>query len=562
MPLVPRDGEPTGYVGIVVDSTDEGAAARILHPSERLVETLVDQSPEIMTVLNADGTWRYSNAAASRLLGYRSGFDPADGILSLVHPDDVATVVAMIRELQAGGSPGPDPVETRVRAGDGTWRYLESVVEDLVDDPVVHGYLIRSRDVTETRQTRLDLLEANERLSALIRSLHLAVLLESADRTIVLTNEAFSGLFELSVAPEQLIGHRLADFTPELSRRFGDPTSDDPRVQRTSRILRAQRTKIGDRIELNDGRTLERDYIPIVVDGSYRGHVWLFRDVSAQAQTEAEWSALIETQRRENSRLVELDRMKAAFLAEISHELRTPLTSILSFAELLTDGLGKDDPAEQAEFVEIIRRNADRLLRLVDDLLLLDRMESGAMPLEWGVVDLPSLVSSSVNAFSPAAEAKTISLEVELGDGPSVPGDPGRLAQVLDVLLSNALKFTPEKGRILVRAVPADDLWRLEVTDTGIGVPMRERGEIFERFFRATNARISRIPGSGLGLAVARTICEMHGGSISLRSREGAGTTVTVTIPFERAGDGVTFEAGTTKTALPDGGARVGESAP
>ena len=540
MPLVRLDGSVDSFVGLVLDLEGPSDGSRPIRPSERLVDALVDRSPEVMTVLNADGTWRYSNAAAWRLLGYQSEFDPVDGILALIHPDDVGLAAEALERLREGEDLGEEIVEVRVRASDGTWRYLENSVENLLEDPVVHGFLLRSRDVTERTEARRALLEANQRLSTLIKSLHLAVLLEDERRSIVFTNDAFVNLFELPFSADQLAGHTIAEMGAEFFRRFGDPTQTSG--ERARQLLTERRPVVGDRLVMLDGRVLERDYLPITLDGEYHGHVFLFRDVSAQAKAETEWASLISHQRHENERLVELDRVKAAFLAEISHELRTPLTSILSFTELLADGLGRDDPAEQGEFLDIIRRNAERLLRLVEDLLLLDRIETGAMPLEMGTVDVPDLVSSCVQSFSPAAESKSISLESEVADGPSIPGDQVRLAQLLDVLVSNAVKFTPENGRVLVTASPRDRLWHLEVVDSGIGIPADELASLFERFYRASNARSSRIPGSGLGLAVARAIAELHGGTIALRSSAGSGTTAIVTLPFGEE-DGARFGA-------------------
>ncbi len=533
MPLVQPNGDVASYIGIVVD--DDKEAARLLHPSDDLVDILVDRSPEVMTILNEDGSWRYSNAQAWRLLGYRVAFDPIAGMMDLVHPEDAPLAKEAFERVRAGEPASEDSLELRMRAADGTWHLLECEIENLLDDPVVHGFLMRSRDVTEQRAARQALVEANHRLSTLIGSLQLAVLLEDAERRIVFTNNAFVTLFELSISPTQMVGRTIVELGGEFFRRFGDPTVAGP-SGRTREILRAKKTVIGDRIELGDGRVIERDYVPVMIEGQYHGHVWSFRDVSAQAHAEVEWESLLSRQRRENERLLELDRVKAAFLAEISHELRTPLTSIMSFAELLSEGLERDDPAEQAEFLEIIQRNAERLLRLVDDLLLLDRIESGSMPLEWGIVDVPSLIAACIASFSPSAESKSVSLEIEIGEGPSIPGDQGRLAQVVDILLSNALKFTPEQGRIVLTAAPVDRLWKLEVADNGIGVPQKEQASLFQRFYRATNARVSRIPGSGLGLPVAKAIAELHGGSIALRSTEGGGTTVTVKLPFDPAG--------------------------
>ncbi|MGP0005806.1 MAG: ATP-binding protein [Acidimicrobiales bacterium] len=510
---------------------DEATAAEIeLSAGERLVVTLLDSAPDIVTVFNADGSWRYSNAAAARLLGDLPDFDPATGVLSLLHSDDVPVALEMLRRIQTGELPAGETFEVRILGHKGEWRYLESTGENLIEDPVVQGIVIRSEDVTERREARARLLEANERLSTLIGSLHIAALVEDTDRAIVLTNEAFVDLFEVPGPPDKLIGRTLAALGPELTRRFGDPTRV-PGPDRVARILRERRRVVGDRIAMQDGRVLERDYVPIFVDHEYRGHLWLFRDISAQARNEAEWTQLLATQRDENQRLVELDRVKASFLAEISHELRTPLTSILSFTELLRDGVGRDDPAEQVEFLDVITRNAERLLRLVDDLVLLDRAETGILPLEWGTFDVPSLVEAAVTTFSRLAQSKGISLESNLGEGVLIAGDAQRIAQLLDILLSNAIKFTPEGGRVSVHATPSEDHWFISVADTGIGVPQAERESLFERFYRASNARAARIPGSGLGLSVARAIAELHGGEISISSGEPGGTVVHVALP-------------------------------
>ncbi len=545
LPQIRADGTVGGYVGIVViegDSDDPQALAftspMMMHASERLVDTLLDSSPDIITVLNADGSWRYSNAAAWRMLGYQEDFDPATGVFDLIHPEDVSSAIELLRRAQADDLPAGESFELRLRGRNGDWRYLESTADNLIDDPTVRGIVIRSEDVTRQREARIRLLEANERLSTLVSSLHLAALVEDTDRAIVLTNGAFLDLFELTGPPDKLVGHTLEELASELTRRFGDPTRA-PGPDRVQGILRQRRRVIGDRIPMPDGRVIERDYIPIFVDHEYRGHVWLFRDVSSQARTEAEWTQLLSAQREENRRLVELDHAKASFLAEISHELRTPLTSILSFTELLRDGVGQDDPAEQVEFLDVITRNADRLLRLVDDLVLLDRAESGVLPVDWAPIDIPSLVESSVATFAPEADSKRISLETDLGEGIPVTGDSQRVTQLIEVLLSNAVKFTPEGGRITVSATPSDLHWFISVADTGIGVPIAERESLFERFYRASNARAARIPGSGLGLAVARAIAQLHGGEVSITASETGGTLALVALPLggRRAAD-------------------------
>ncbi|HLG68605.1 MAG TPA: ATP-binding protein [Acidimicrobiales bacterium] len=236
-------------------------------------------------------------------------------------------------------------------------------------------------------------------------------------------------------------------------------------------------------------------------------------------------------------------------VASVSHELRTPLTSIVSFTQLLRDGLGADSVDEQREFLDIIERNSDRLLRLVDDLLLLDRLESSSLALECDDVDIPTLVEVAASSIGPVAEARGVALRASSGEGPPLRGDPDRVGQLVDNLLANAVKFTPAGGTVRVAAGAAGDGWRLVVSDTGIGIPAAERGKLFQRFYRASNARQDGTSGSGLGLVIARRIAELHNGSIAIDSQEGRGTTVTVELRGIDAAPGPVPARGTSSRA-------------
>ena len=199
------------------------------------------------------------------------------------------------------------------------------------------------------------------------------------------------------------------------------------------------------------------------------------------------------------------------------------------------DGEAGDVTEEQARFLSVIDRNADRLLHLVGDLLLVAQLEAGAMRLDLGEVDLGALAAESVAAAMPSAEKKDIELELELEDGaPLVPGDRSRLAQVLDNVLSNALKFTPTGGRVMVRVVTADEGVVAEVADTGIGMTAEEQALLFQRFFRTAEATRQAIQGTGLGLAISKGIVEAHGGTISVESAPGLGTRFRIVLPALR----------------------------
>jgi signal transduction histidine kinase len=279
-----------------------------------------------------------------------------------------------------------------------------------------------------------------------------------------------------------------------------------------------------------DGRTVEWDYWPVLVDGRYRGGIWLAWDMSDRKELERQ---RIEAQRQlaeQNERLRKLDEARNQFLAIVSHELRTPLTSIVSFSELIkgeADGL----TAEGVKFLDIIERNADRLHRLVGDLLMLDRLEAGALPLDLAPVSIADLAAEAVRSAAPAAAKQGIAIEVSAGDGPLVAADHRRLMQVLDNLIANAVKFSHRNRRVLVTAGYAGGQWRIDVTDTGIGIPAEEAGQLFSRFVRASNARTAGLPGTGLGLSVVKVLTEMHGGHVEVASTLGRGSTFSVFLP-------------------------------
>jgi signal transduction histidine kinase len=240
-----------------------------------------------------------------------------------------------------------------------------------------------------------------------------------------------------------------------------------------------------------------------------------------------------------NRGLAEAAALNNQFVATVAHELRGPLSSVVAFGHLLGDassGLLND---EQRQYLDVIDRNANRLLRLIEDLLLLSRLEARTLQLRTAPVRLSELVRTAVTERLPAAENAGLRLVVETQDGPELTCDETRLHQVLDNLLNNALKFTPAGGSVTVRAAPSSSGWQLSVADSGVGIPAAELARVFSAFFRGSNTTAGggqpAAPGTGLGLVVSRAIVELHGGTIQVASTEGAGTTVTVTLPTRPA---------------------------
>jgi signal transduction histidine kinase len=228
-----------------------------------------------------------------------------------------------------------------------------------------------------------------------------------------------------------------------------------------------------------------------------------------------------------------LDRATSAFLATVSHELRTPLTSIAGNVEMLRDqDAGPLTPA-QAKMLATVDRNTARLWRLIEDVLTVSKIESGAFRTAMQPVSVADVVTSVVAALQPEAASRGLALTAGCAGGTmTVRGDRGQLGRLLGNLLSNALKFTPRGGRVEVTAGTDGAMAVLTVRDTGIGIPAADRDRLFGRFFRASNAVDQSIPGAGMGLVIARTIVANHGGELDLQSALRAGTTVTVRIPL------------------------------
>jgi PAS domain S-box-containing protein len=226
----------------------------------------------------------------------------------------------------------------------------------------------------------------------------------------------------------------------------------------------------------------------------------------------------------------EAERLKDEFFALVSHELRTPLTSIIGYLELVLEEDAID--AETRRFLEVVGRNAQRLLRLVGDLLFVAQVEAGNLALDPGSVDLAATAAESVEAARPRAEEHGIELVLDAGRLPDTKGDAGRIGQAIDNLVSNAIKFTPDGGRVEVSLRRDGGDGVIEVTDTGMGIADDDQALLFDRFFRSSTATESAIPGVGLGLSIVKAIVEGHGGRMEVDSEPGAGTTFRAILPL------------------------------
>jgi len=346
----------------------------------------------------------------------------------------------------------------------------------------------------------------------------------------------------LGYRPEEVVGiHTVFDFVDpdELARRQPDldelvaaadgliPSTGEESIWTYVRKDGARRKVAG---VLTSRRT---------ADGTH-GYVVVAGDVTERDQLATEQERLLAAQQEvtqalvdQNRRLRELTKVKDDVVAAVSHELRTPLTSIRGFAELLLDDPEHALDDDQAHMMRAIERSALHLLQVAEDLLA-EPGASHGLQVSFVDVDLATIAVEAVDALRLTAEQRTMSVSVVAHQPVVVHADPARLHQLLGNLLSNAIKFTGAGGQVMVRVSRHGQLARLDVLDDGTGIPVDERSQLFERFYRLASSTQHGIPGTGLGLAIAKSVVEAHDGTIDVVDTPGWSTTFRVHLPVTR----------------------------
>ncbi|MFD9907899.1 ATP-binding protein [Streptomyces sp. NPDC059063] len=364
--------------------------------------------------------------------------------------------------------------------------------------------------------------------AAVLRAIPQGALLVGDDGRVIAANQPFvdiCGLHDVDTAtgaPADPIADAVARLLPDSERG-------------SVRTLRGQFVRTAE-IRLRDGRTLRRSRQPIDAGDHRLGVLWLVEDVTEQHRYAAELHRHIET-------LGELARERAEFAARTSHELRTPLSTVLTFCELLADPASGALNEAQREYVDTIRRGAQRMQDMADGLLHRYAEAASGAPPSFAPLDPGPLVTRLVQEATPRATAAGVFVCLDLPGGVRAPlvADTVRLEQALAALLDNAVKFTPAGGTVTVTARPHDDGatappragWLITVHDDGIGIPKEFQEEVFTEFVRAPNARRGPYPGTGLGLSVVRDAVRLHAGTVTVHSGDGHGTAVEVWLPLD-----------------------------
>jgi PAS domain S-box-containing protein len=381
------------------------------------------------------------------------------------------------------------------------------------------------RDISSRKKNEQILKSTTTRLQNLIKTIQAGVLVEDENRHVVLCNDQFCQMFSIPAPADSLIGMDCSNAADQSKELFRNP---ELFVSRIHNLLLKREIAVNEECELLNGQVYARDYVPIFIDNEYRGHLWLYRDVSEAKQ--------IQNDLLRAKQIAEVSmNAKQDFLAKMSHELRTPINGVLGLTNLMINSqLSK----ENMEYLNGIRFSGEHLLSIINDILDLSKIEAGKLQIESVAFDPREVVDQMLKNLRVQAEAKKVNLTMEWESviPASLIGDPLRLSQVLMNLLSNAIKFTLEgfvhvSGKFNLLNQQTCEL-QFSVKDSGIGIPKDKLDIIFESFTQADQSTAIRFGGTGLGLTIVKQLVEMQGGRILVNSEVGKGSVFTIAIPY------------------------------
>lgn len=362
------------------------------------------------------------------------------------------------------------------------------------------GDLARALDhMAEEIKNKMSKISYEEaKLDGVISSMFEGVMLTDNKGAILMMNPSLRKLFMIDEAPEGkrpieiLRNNKIQDLVETIIRNSG-------RLATEEALAGTPEEKI---VRINGA--------PVMKGGKIQGAILVFHDITE---------------------LKRLERIRQDFVANVSHELRTPLANIKGYAETLINGAFQDQDSSK-EFTEIIYRESGRLAKIIDDLLDIARIESGKMRMAFLPVEVGPAIKKACEILRKSALDKSINIASSIPDGiPKILADEGRFVQVLLNLVDNAIKYTPENGSVNIGVSRQNGFVRIAVKDTGLGIPEKDVGRIFERFYRVDKARSRELGGTGLGLSITKHLVQAHGGEIWLESAPGKGSTFSFTIP-------------------------------
>lgn len=515
-------------------ATERGAPEPLALSSLRMLEQVTDQAMFLVDTRGRLASW---NEGVSTLLGW-SREDWLGQPFRVIFTEEDQAAGTPANELMLARETGRANDDRWMRRRDGSRFFALGVTTRLVDDQGRHvAYLKVMRDLTEwlaLRETGAALTRTQTALHA--RSAELRALADGVNDYAIFTISPEGRITSWHPGAERMKGYSIEEaIGMPYAALFTEPDRAAGLPAHEMRVAAAQGHYRGERLRRRkDGSTFDAEVVLTALrgpDDRLLGFLKLTQDITVRKRLEHEREAMLRDAQAARAEAERANHTKDEFLATISHELRTPLSAILGWAHVLERGVL--DPDTVRHGLAAISRNARIQVQLIEDLLDMNRIESGQLRLELQRTDLGGVVATAIDSALPAATAKGVTLKLEMGS-PTAPvmGDPARLQQVVGNLLSNAIKFTSAGGQVKVTLTQADGGARVTVADTGQGIEPEFLHRLFQRFQQQDATTTRRHGGLGIGLAIVRHLVGLHGGSVQATSEgTGHGATFTVLLP-------------------------------
>ncbi|WP_340818451.1 PAS domain S-box protein [Methanolobus sp. WCC4] len=482
-----------------------------LRESEAKQSAMITNSTDVIAIIDENGINQYKSANVEKLFGWKPEELIGNYMWENMHPEDVDYIKAAYSVFT--GTPGAIfSSEMKYRCKDGTYKWIEYTINNLLHEPAIKGILLNYHDITERKRAEDFLLESERKFRNYIESAPYGIFVIDKNGNYLEVNRTACEL--TGYEEDELTKMNMLDLIAAESSIRASYSFDELKITGyTSAELRFKH---------KDGSVfwIRRDGTRL----SDTGYILFITDITEKKKVE---HSLIEAKMlaEENSRI------KSEFLANMSHELRTPLNSVIGFSDLLGVTIKEDITEKQLGYINHINKSGRHLLELINDILDISKIEAGKMELELERLHASEVLNEVRESVLPLAQKKNITIRIpENHNNGEIIADRLKLQQIMLNLLSNAIKFTPDNGEVSISLSKKNDKTEFSVADTGIGIPKDKQEDIFNPFTQVDASFKRKYEGTGLGLALVRQFVEMHGGEIWLESEEGKGSTFTFTI--------------------------------
>lgn len=479
--------------------------------NEEKYSAVVNQAQDGIVIIQ-DQIIKYANKAIG-FIGYTSEEVLGKPFIDLVVPEEQKRISETYKKKVAGEK--VDTIfETKLFHKNGSVVDIE-FSSGIINYGNMPAVLVMVRDITERKKLENEIRMRNAILSTELEVSADGVLVADGKGKIILYNKKFINMWGISKEAVDSKSDELA--LKSVTNLLANPKEFLDRVN----YLYEHRTETDEReIELNDGRSFARYSAPMFGEGGeYYGRVWYFRDITEK--------------KTEEKKIVQLEQAKSEFISIAAHQLKNPIASIKGASGLVLKGDVSNLTDDQKDFLDIVNKGSEQMNELVNFLLKISRAEAGKVQFALSPVNLDEVTSSVLANYKDEINKKSIKVNVSKNPDPLpyVFMDKDALIQVVSNLVSNAINYSFEKSEITLSMIWTGDAVEYSVKDTGIGIPVKDHPKIFEKFYRADNARSAIRTGTGLGLALAMTLVKAWGGKIWFESEENKGTTFHITVP-------------------------------